>query len=124
MLGCGKQAYEGTIDDDNMPAPSFDDGRRREPERQDHEQHRPSALPPSGGDQGERNRLTSKQLAALWALARKLDIDGVAFRNRVRERFNVTVEFLSRNDASTIIGELSAKLGNGHDRGPENGVAA
>lgn len=123
MLGCGKQAYEGTIDDDNLPAPSFDEGARQhgvpraEPEQRD-------TTAANGIGHNERNRLTSKQLAALWALARKLDIDGAAFRNRVRERFGVTVEFLSRNDASTIIGELSAKLGNGHDRGHENGAAA
>lgn len=106
MLGCGRQAYEGSIDDDNVPAVDA----APDPSRTEHEPPRASATVHDGG----RNRLTSKQLAALWALARKLDIDKVAFRNRVKERFGCTVEFLGRQDASTIIGELSAKLGNGH----------
>ena len=123
FLGCGRQAYEGTLDDDNLPGTFADDAGT-------HQDQRPASQrspPPSAdaGGHGERNRLTSKQLAALWALARKLDIDKVAFRNRVKERFGVTVEFLGRGDASTIIGELSAKLGNGHaQHGDAGGEAA
>ncbi|MBI1946376.1 MAG: hypothetical protein HYS27_11800 [Deltaproteobacteria bacterium] len=108
MLGCGRQAYEGTIDDDNVPAADDEQAPRRAA---------PQARPVASEEPAvARNRLTSKQLAALWALARKLDIDKVAFRNRVKERFGCTVEFLDRADASQIIGELSAKLGNGHAR--------
>jgi hypothetical protein len=91
MLGCGRQAYEGTLDDDNAPSASVQETR-----------------PPV--NRHERNRLTSKQLGALWTLARKLDIDGGAFRNRVQERFGCTVEFLGRQDASFLIGELSARI--------------
>ena len=114
MLGCGKQAYEGTIDDDNQPA---DDWETSPPVERAMQTSRPVA---TEGGFGDRNRLTSKQLAALWALARKLDVDKVAFRNRVKERFGCTVEFLDRQTASTLIGELSAKLGNGHARHVEN----
>lgn len=115
MLGCGKQAYEGTIDDDNTPM--VDEREERAPAhlRQQH----------GGSERAERNRLTSKQLAALWTLAKKLDVDRVAFRNRVRERFGVTPEFLSRDAASSLISELSGKLGNGHahDHGEQPEVA-
>lgn len=107
-FGCGRQAYEGTIDDDNVPLATADE-----------REHRVGAADrrPNGADGGhERNRLTSKQLAALWTLAKKLDVDRVAFRNRVRERFGVTPEFLSRDAASSLISELSGKLGNGHAR--------
>lgn len=104
MAGVGKAAFEGTIDDDNVPiADAAVDPREAE--------HGDEDIPASGVP---RNRLTSKQLAALWALARKLGIEKGAFRNRVRERYGANVEFLTRADASALIGELSARLGNGH----------
>ena len=112
MFGCGRQAYEGTLDDDNV-SPLVSDGHepdvadRRPPSRQQHA---------SGGTSSAsaRTRLTSKQLATLWALALKLNLDKGRVRERIKERFGCTVEFLSRDAASTVIGELSAKLGNGH----------
>ncbi len=116
MAGVGKAAFEGTIDDDNTPMAD----RRDEPDEPRQQRH-----PPGGPERGERNRLTSKQLAALWTLAKKLDVDRVAFRNRVRERFGVTPEFLSRDAASSLISELSGRLGNGHarDQGEQSEVA-
>jgi hypothetical protein len=57
MLGCGKQAYEGTIDDDNTPMAD---------RRDDQDEPRQPRHPAAGPDRAERNRLTSKQLAALW----------------------------------------------------------
>jgi hypothetical protein len=119
MCGCGRQAYEGTIDDDNEPAADWEPSSSSPPPPP--ERPSPSARPAAiEGGFGDRNRLTSKQLAALWALARKLDVDKVAFRNRVKERFGCVVEFLDRQAASTLIGELSAKLGNGHARHVEH----
>lgn len=107
MAGVGKAAFEGTIDDDNLPiAAPVEHGRGDMGDAGDEDSQ------PGGGV--PRNRLTSKQLAALWALARKLGIEKGAFRNRVRERFGANVEFLTRADASALIGELSARLGNGH----------
>ncbi len=116
MLGCGKQAYEGTIDDDNQPS---DDWEPSSPPERSSPSSRPSPVEDTAND---RNRLTSKQIAALWALARKLDVDKVAFRNRVKERFGCTVEFLDRHTASTLIAELSAKLGNGLTRYAEREI--
>jgi hypothetical protein len=60
-----------------------------------------------------RNRLTSKQLAALWAMARKLGHDQSTFRQMIKQRTSVQPEFLSREVASKLIGEMSARLGNG-----------
>ena len=120
MLGVGKQAYEGTLDDDNLPA--FNE------EVRGHQEERPvpqrSSPVADAGGQSERNRLSAKQLAALWAIARKLDIDKVAFRNRVKEKFGCTLEFLDKNTASSLISELSAKLGNGHGHHGDVGEAA
>jgi hypothetical protein len=116
MAGVGKAAFEGTIDDDNTPMAD-----RRDDQGEPRQQRQPQVEP----ERSERNRLTSKQLAALWTLAKKLDVERVAFRNRVRERFGVTPEFLSREAASSLISELSGKLGNGHarDQGEQPEVA-
>jgi Rad52/22 family double-strand break repair protein len=124
MFGCGRQAYEGTIDDDNTPA----DGTMpvagnpathatpppvRTAQSQVSEgslaapQARPPASPPN------RNRLTSKQLAALWSMARKAGFDQSQWRQSVKTREGVQPEFLSREAASKLISELAAQLGNG-----------
>jgi hypothetical protein len=118
MHGCGKGAYEGTLDDDNEPAADWEPySSAPPPAPPSQDRATPPARPVAvEGGFSDRNRLSSKQLAALWALARKLDVDKVAFRNRVKERFGCVVEFLDRQTASTLIGELSAKLGNGHAR--------
>lgn len=114
FLGCGAGAYLGTLDDDNVPGASADE----EGTHQHQKQAAPHAVAPlaARGGHMEHDRLTARQLAALWALARKLDIDKAAFRDRVRARFKTTLELLDRNTASGLISELSAKLGNGHDR--------
>lgn len=118
MLGCGRQAYEGTLDDDNQPG-AYGEGLQRPQERPT--VRTSSSSEPSNGD---RNRLSAKQLAALWALARKLDIDKAAFRDRVRARFKTTLEFLDKNTASALISELSGKLGNGHAQNGDAGEVA
>jgi hypothetical protein len=86
---------------------------------------RQSSEEPSGAGGGSRTRLTAKQLAAIWALARKLNYAQQEFRQIVRKRFNCQPEFLDRNAASTVIGELSARASNGssHPAG-ESGAAA
>jgi hypothetical protein len=66
-----------------------------------------------GGSNGNRNRLSSKQLGAIWALSRKCGYEQGAFRQKVKARFNCQPEFLDKNAASTIIGELSARASNG-----------
>ena len=78
---------------------------------QQHEEPPPqgaSSTPPS------RNRLTSKQLAALWAISRKLNYQQTQFRQWVKQTHGVQPEFLDKTTASTIIGQLSARASNGH----------
>jgi hypothetical protein len=136
MFGCGQQAYMGTLDDDNVPADESDEGRpttapapqqvppKTQPQPSPTTQHR---APPTderlqhSGQQtattqnsSSRNRLTSKQLAAIWALARKLNYQQQEFRKLVKANYGVQPEFLDRNAASTIIGDLSARASNGH----------
>ena len=85
LLGCGRQAYEGRLDDDiNVP-----EQPRRESAR------------------AERNRLTGRQLNALWALARKRGLEQVAFRELVKKDFGVQPEYLGGDQASRLIGEMA-----------------
>jgi len=115
MLGCGKQAYEGTLDDDNSPGLEASTGVEM-----------PAASPapvtappvavvrPAHPPAPTRNRVTSKQLGALWAMARKAGYDQSQFRAMVKQQAGVQPEFLSRELASRFISDLSAQLGNGH----------
>jgi hypothetical protein len=61
-----------------------------------------------------RNRLSSKQLAAIWAIGRKIGYEQQALRSHIKQSFGVQPEFLSREQASQAIGALSKQDGNGH----------
>jgi hypothetical protein len=74
--------------------------------------------------QQTRNRLTAKQLSAIWAISRKLGQDQHGVRANVKARFNVQPEFLSRTQASELIGELSKQAGNGHGQEFEQAPSA
>lgn len=85
LMGVGRQAYEGRLDDDiNLP-----------------EQPRPEAA------RAERHRITGRQLNALWALARKRGLEQVAFRELVKKDFGVQPEYLGAGQASRLIGEMA-----------------
>jgi hypothetical protein len=122
FFGVGRQAYEGTLDDDNVPqdgdvavashavAPAAAPAAPRPaspppPPVVQTLPTRPSAPP--------RNRLTSKQLAAIWAIARKLGYEQQALRQMVKSKFNAQPEFLTRDQASALIGSLAQEAGNG-----------
>jgi hypothetical protein len=129
MFGCGRQAYEGTLDDDNVPA-----------ERDaHHEPPKPSLrvapqLPPAPGQPRSapstpskvvvppRSRLTSKQLACVWALGRRLSMEQAALRGFVKAKFGVAPEFLTRDQASSLIAAMSEQAGNGEDLHREPGM--
>lgn len=125
MFGCGRQAYEGTLDDDNVPADSPDQSHGAvtvttlptprvqsptspaPPATTISQPHRSVTAPP-------RSRLTSKQLAAIWALGRKIGYEQSTLRSHIKTAFGVQPEFLSRDQASQAIGALSKEAGNGH----------
>jgi hypothetical protein len=112
MFGCGREAYAGTIDDDNTPAADPHQEHRSSqsqmapasqsrPESRSSPEHVRAATHAVGDSvqqprssatrapeatqnqqpakpvqaQPNRSRLTSKQLAALWAMARKMNLD-------------------------------------------------
>jgi hypothetical protein len=122
MFGCGRQAYEGTLDDDNVPQevpaepmPSTPGGVT---------QPRPAPVvasatapkPPAP----QRSRLSSKQLAAIWAIGRKVGYEQQTLRQHIKTAFGVQPEFISREQASHAIGALSKEAGNGHDTGEQH----
>jgi hypothetical protein len=145
MLGCGKQAYEGTLDDDNVadterpydyrpanpsprpmapPPPAIRVVEPQPPAPQVQPTHPPHHDEPQGGGD-TRNRLTSKQLGALQALARKLGYQNGTFRQLVKTKYGCQPEFLDRRSASDLIGKLSAQASNGgaHPTGEYGEVA-
>lgn len=137
MLGCGKQAYEGTIDDDHVPGADADgfspptestqQRNLRVVNRQAHVVEAPVAAvmpsPPSAASIGSapatasgRNRLTAKQLAAIWAMGRKVGFDQGGLRREVKARFGVQPEYLTKAQASALISLLGSNgtATNGH----------
>jgi hypothetical protein len=130
MFGVGRQAYEGTLDDDNVPA----EGNVHQAQSmfQKPAQAAPQAsaqpvvaqpcnqLAPASQPSGQtRNRLTAKQLSAIWAISRKLGIDQHSLRASTKARYGLQPEFLGRAQASELIGELSKQAGNGHAQAME-----
>jgi hypothetical protein len=118
MLGCGKQAYEGTLDDDNLPPESTEAPTPIRPVAAVPPPRPPPPVdPPVEAEPPadlQRNRLTSKQLGAISALSRKLGYQPIQFRQFVKGRYGVQPEFLDRRAASDLIGHLSARASNGH----------
>lgn len=138
MFGCGQQAYMGTLDDDNVPVeeprhapppPMKQASQVRTPQQPATQawKPQPATMRPEPAQQREapepqgasstpasRNRLTSKQLAALWAISRKLNYQQSQFRQWVKQNHGVQPEFLDKTTASNIIGQLSARASNGH----------
>ena len=131
FFGVGRQAYEGSLDDDNVPAEHVGDGftvstlptqrpasapvaapvaaPQVQPVQQVPQQPRPPPAP-------SRHRLTNKQLACIQAISRKLGLDQAGLRAATKQRFNSQPEFLTRDQASQLISSMSAQAnGNGHD---------
>lgn len=129
MFGCGRQAYEGTLDDDNVPAdtgiempavPAHPPALTRQPAPAQQQRVAVSTVPTaSAAPQPQvRNRLSSKQLGAIQAIGRKLGYDPQGLRAFVKQQFGAQPEFLSRDQASKLISSMSAaQAGNGHDTG-------
>lgn len=120
--GVGRQAYEGSLDDDNLPTDESP-AQAQTPTRAVVALPQPAreAQPTTGvvrsgpavdtrPSQPERNRLSSKQLAAIWSIARKLGVELAGFRSKVKGQYGCQLEFLSRTQASELITTLNAQL--------------
>jgi hypothetical protein len=132
FFGVGRQAYEGTLDDDNVPGDAGEGVPvSAAPTRLETPTRQAPPLPPPPiplSEQGRqptlpaRTRLSSKQLAAIWALGRRLGYEQPALRQFVKGKFGAQPEFLSREAASQLIGAMSEEAGNGHDSQHEPGA--
>jgi hypothetical protein len=120
FFGVGRQAYEGSLDDDNLPGEHVVQAVLQQVQRPAPiatpvgVPHAPVMQQPRATPVPTRNRLTSKQLGAIGAIARKLGLDQPALRAATKQRFNAHPEFLTREQASQMISSLSQQAGNGH----------
>jgi hypothetical protein len=132
FFGVGRQAYEGTLDDDNVPGDEMPAAQA--PRTNANVQSAPVAAmpqpqqtPPGYARTGqavdtrpshlEKSRLSSKQLAAIMSIGRKLGVEPSAIRSRVKTQFGCQLEFISREQASQVIKSLDTQLngnGSGH----------
>ena len=116
FFGVGRQAYEGSLDDDNVPADQEQEVQQAPPQRP-----ALAVVPNPVGRQAQqqRNRITSKQVSAIWAIGRKLGHDQSSLRQFIKTTFGVQAEYLSRDQASQLISILSQQVaaanGNGED---------
>jgi hypothetical protein len=121
FFGVGRQAYEGSLDDDNLPGEHVMQAAQQAVQRPAPAAtpvgvpHAPVMQQPRPTPAPTRNRLTSKQLGAIGAIARKLGLDQPALRAATKQRFNAQPEFLTREQASQMISSLSQQAGNGQD---------
>lgn len=120
MFGAGRDAYRGVLDDDNGPAAEDGDDAPRTPARVSGQAEATSRTPaPPTATARERERITAKQVQAIWSLVRRHGYEEPVFRQRVRERYGRQLEFLTKVQASEVIaamseGPASARPSNGH----------
>ncbi|MDD5308323.1 MAG: Rad52/Rad22 family DNA repair protein [Deltaproteobacteria bacterium] len=70
-------------------------------------EEKPKATKPAND---ARDRLTQKQLQAIWSMARGLKLDAEAVRKRSVEMYGVQPENLTKNDASAFISMLGEEI--------------
>jgi len=63
-----------------------------------------------GNGHANGNRLTQKQLSAIWSMGRSLGLNADAIRQRSQEGYGAMPEHLSKTDASSFISALSAEI--------------
>lgn len=122
FFGVGRQAYEGTLDDDNVAGPESSEPVPAPVELRPQAPRANVTPMPTGPSPvtGGRTRLTAKQLAALWSIARRRNIGQGEFRGQVKAQYGVQPEYLTREQASSLI----ASLGNGHAPDESFGIHA
>jgi hypothetical protein len=151
FFGVGRQAYEGTLDDDNqpvepvqpravrpqsrpqlqaVPAPPIEPPAAPPAQRRNPAPQGPTSQPPEPHatapepPAAERRRLTENQRRAIWAIAKSLGLGSSALRTRVKATFGVQPEFLSKEQASALIDELQNSANGGDTSGPAWAAAA
>jgi len=107
LLGIGLHLYAG---DDKLPTRPA----KAAPTPQGPANPTPTAQPqpqPQEASQPRGERLTSRQLGAIWNMSRKLGLGADAVRQRAVELFGTPPEQLARADASALISRLGDEIG-------------
>lgn len=124
FMGPGREAYRGTIDDDHVPAHDVGLPTDRRPDVAPVEVEQPDrretgSRPPQyeGETPSSSPRITNAQLGKLRALVTESGSDWATFRNAMRERHHVNVEYADRRLASSIIQEMLGAHGKGQSHG-------
>lgn len=130
FMGPGREAYRGTIDDDHVPADDLGLPTDRRPdvapvevEQHDRENNgdRPARFE---GETPSSPRITNAQLGKLRHLVTENGSDWATFRNSVRERHRINVEYADRRLGSELIQELlgpAQPANNGNGSGQNSG---
>jgi hypothetical protein len=95
LFGAGLELYAATTNEGDQPG--------RQQERQAEKE---SSV--DGGRTDERNRLTAKQLKAIFAIGHVKRMTDSEIRQASLKKFGCAPEYLSRTDASTYIDQLKA----------------
>jgi hypothetical protein len=98
LLGIGSELYASEQDDGSGVISS------PPPANGNHHQDGPHSLPPS--PLPPRERLTSAQLNAIKAIARKQNLDPANVRRQIKKDYGVEVEYLTKRQASEVITDL------------------
>jgi hypothetical protein len=94
LLGVGLHLYS----DDTSATANGDNGHRRSK---------------GNGNGARRDRLTQKQLSAIWGMGRSLGLNADQIRQRSVDTFGVVPEHLGKADASSFISTLGEQLNGG-----------
>lgn len=133
FFGVGRQAYEGSIDDDNVPAEASAPVARmptrtasRAPVVPADALEGPHGVPTQEVPRAIAGRVTSAQLGKLRELVAEAGEDWATYRAAIRQRLGINIEYADRATASTLISErldatgrrASGSGGNGYRRSP------
>ncbi len=131
FFGVGRQAYEGTLDDDNVPSDGAAESvaapkpkvavvsaPQGSPANGTAAKPSPRPSPTPGQD-----RVTGRQIGAIWAIGRKAGYEQGKLRALAKSEHGAAIEFLSRAQASALIDRLNREAGNGKDRGQDHNAS-
>ena len=120
FFGCGWEAYAGRLDDDSLPpedARGVVDRPARAPKPRAAAQPPQEHAGPTGNNGGasDNGRITSAQVAKLREIIAQRGGDWAAYREDVRQKHGINIEYADRRLASELIRGLLAasRRGNG-----------
>ena len=103
LFGIGLHLYS-----DNHVSES---SQRTTPNRRTPRRNQPR--PGNGGNGGDPDRLSQRQLSSIWSLGRRLGLGADEIRQRSVQEYGVVPEFLSRSDGAEFLAKLSEQIGGG-----------